>query len=985
MLDVLKKWLAPPVFPGEVDKTRRARALNLALIIIATLVPVLLIGNALGGKMPLPVYAANLLALVLCLGLRAWMRRGAIRAASIGLLILSYIAITTSVMALGTIRTPATSMYVLLIITAGLLFDLRGMMILSAFDSLAIAGLIGAENLGLLPRPDYAVTIAQWFSLTAMAIWSAGLTFSVLSLLRQEINERRRAEQALSNSEANLRAIFDASPGALCLIAPDHTILDLNKAAVEHLGSARAQLLGRTIDEILPPQVSEYRRPFVERALRQGESIHFEDTQNDRWMANYLHPILNADRQVTRLVVHCLDVTARKRTEQALRESEERYRLLVDTMPDPLFVHQDGNIIHVNAAALQLIGATSPDQLLGKPVLELVHPDYRQIVTERVRQATEQGETLPLLEEKLVRLDGTSVHVEVAGGALVIGGKRMMQVIARDITARLRAEDALRASEAKFRNFVEQSTEGFTLIDEQGAIIEWNRAREQITGLVRARVLGEKLWDIQYQMLPPEEQTPENYTRRKQMIQDALQTGASPLFNHSIEAEIAVANGERRFTQQTIFPIKTARGFWIGSASRDITERKKLEHALQAQNEFVMAIINTMGQGLTVTDEDARFILVNPAYAQMVGATPSELIGKRPADVTLVEDQTVLAQARVQRLQGKTSSYETRFRRLDGNIAHALVTGVPRWIDGKVSGTIAVITDLTERNQIEERLRVSEELYHQMFAHHSAIMLLIDPATGAIVDANLAAATFYGYPLDALRQMNIDQINALPPEQVEQARQETASRDQSYLVYAHRLASGELRDVEVYSVPIVTQQRVLLYAIIHDITLRRQAEAQLRFLSTHDALTGLSNRLFFEAESARLEHSREYPISIVVADLDEMKATNDTLGHAAGDDLLNRAANVLRAALRASDIVARIGGDEFAILLPATSPADATQVLTRIKTKLAEANLSDARPQIFLSLGAATAEQANVIEAFKIADAQMYANKRKNKLVRGSS
>ncbi len=155
----------------------------------------------------------------------------------------------------------------------------------------------------------------------------------------------------------------------------------------------------------------------------------------------------------------------------------------------------------------------------------------------------------------------------------------------REIIERQRAEEALRESEQKFRSFVEESSEGFTLVDEQGLIIEWNQAHEKITGLSAQQVIGKAFWDFQYEMLLPEMRTPEHYARAKQLGLAALQTGQSPIFNNVIEAEVMTQNGERRFIQQTIFPIRTDKGYRIGSVTSDITARKRAEEEIQQLNQ----------------------------------------------------------------------------------------------------------------------------------------------------------------------------------------------------------------------------------------------------------------------------------------------------------------------------------------------------------------------------------------------------------------
>lgn len=199
----------------------------------------------------------------------------------------------------------------------------------------------------------------------------------------------------------------------------------------------------------------------------------------------------------------------------------------------------------------------------------------------------------------------------------------------------------------------------------------------------------------------------------------------------------------------------------------------------------------------------------------------------------------------------------------------------------------------------------------------------------------------------------------------------------------HYTLSGASLDVNVSWAVLPGYQdnyaRVLV--AVSDIGARKKVERYLNYLGTHDALTGLYNRAFFEAERERLENSRRFPISILVADLDGLKQVNDTFGHAAGDDLLKRAAEVLHDSFRSEDLVARLGGDEFGVILPETDEASVLRMTERIQRLVELNNTLHRSPRLSISAGAATglARGVHLVEVQRQADDRMYQFKRQRK------
>ncbi|MEW8505410.1 MAG: EAL domain-containing protein [Candidatus Thiodiazotropha sp.] len=241
---------------------------------------------------------------------------------------------------------------------------------------------------------------------------------------------------------------------------------------------------------------------------------------------------------------------------------------------------------------------------------------------------------------------------------------------------------------------------------------------------------------------------------------------------------------------------------------------------------------------------------------------------------------------------------------------------------------------LEREKKLSEALRFSEERFRMLFEANKAVMLTIDPTTGSIIAANRAAVEYYGYSMNQLLRMSISDINTLSKEEVAVEMERAKNEERNHFVFRHALASGEIRDVEVHSGPFTWDGEQVLYSIIHDITDRKKAEAELEHIAHYDPLTGLPNRrLKTDRLRQAIAHSKRNGTSVGVCylDLDGFKPINDRFGHDSGDQILIEVAKRLQNVLREEDTVSRIGGDEFVLILTnLTNLEECILVLDRI-------------------------------------------------------
>jgi PAS domain S-box-containing protein len=292
------------------------------------------------------------------------------------------------------------------------------------------------------------------------------------------------------------------------------------------------------------------------------------------------------------------------------------------------------------------------------------------------------------------------------------------------------------------------------------------------------------------------------------------------------------------------------------AVARDITERKQVEAMLREREEQIHLLLDSTAEAIYGLDTKGDCTFCNAACLLLLGYShPDDLIGqnmhwlihhKHKDGTPFPLEECRIFQAFT---RGKGSHVDDEVLwRADGTWFPAEYWSFPQYRNGVISGAVVTFINITERKIAEYALKQSEERFRQMFELHAAAMLLIDPESGTIIDANIASTLFYGYSREQFRTMNISEINRLSKKQIEEEYQKAVRQNKNDYIFPHKLANGEIRTVEVHSTPITINQKPVLFSIIHDITERTRAEAEIRRQSglIRSLLDSIPDIIFFK-------------------------------------------------------------------------------------------------------------------------------------------
>ncbi len=405
-----------------------------------------------------------------------------------------------------------------------------------------------------------------------------------------------------------------------------------------------------------------------------------------------------------------------------------------------------------------------------------------------------------------------------------------------------------------------------------------------------------------------------------------------------------------------------------------------LRQARMLSEETLSSLINATDETLMLIDASGKILMANECAAQRFEKTAEQLLG-----VCLYEllPPSLAALRRkefdeVARTGKQTIFIDEREGRTYESFAYPVFDTA-----GSVSKIAIFAKDITDRRKTEQNLIESEDKFRSLAEKSIVGIYVLQDDTYRYANERLAELTGYSIPemVDAMGPKDIIHPEDLPMMEENIRRRISGEIESLQSEFRIITKSGEVRNIEVYSSRAMYKGKPSVMGTFLDVTERKKAEANLKYFSIHDSLTGLYNRFFFEEELRRLGSGRFDPVGIIMCDLDGLKIVNDTLGHARGDFQLIAAAHLLREQFRGSDVVARIGGDEFAVLLPNCSKQILYDVRKRLEEALRDKFIPNTTIPLMISAGyvLGNAKDSPIEDLLKTADADMYDEKARHR------
>jgi len=412
--------------------------------------------------------------------------------------------------------------------------------------------------------------------------------------------------------------------------------------------------------------------------------------------------------------------------------------------------------------------------------------------------------------------------------------------------------------------------------------------------------------------------------------------------------------------------------------------KNNIHQKLIKSNEEKEMILDTIDTQIWYLKDPETYGKVNQAHADFIGLDKSEIENKKLTEFLDKEEAETcnLGNVKVFREKKKIKTEEW-LKNSSGEKKLISITKNPKLNkEDKVEYVVCSGQDITNKRNKEKIIKEKKEFLSKILEVQSSLVLLLN-SEGKIIRFNKSCEKLTGYTEKEVKGKKVWDlfIKQNEKKEVENVFKQLQNKDYPNKHENYWLTkSGEEKLISWSNNVILDNENIIKYIVGTgiDITERKKREKKIEYLSFHDEMTGLYNRRYFENELDRLDSSRKYPITIVIGDLDGLKYINDNYGHKKGDEYIINAADILKSTARTEDIVSRIGGDEFAVVLPTTNQKEAERFCQRIQKNIEGFNKgNDFIKPLSISLGFEVMENSSqsLNKTFNKADQKMYINK----------
>ncbi len=810
--------------------------------------------------------------------------------------------------------------------------------------------------------------------------------------LTQEIDEHKRAEAALRESQQIIRAIVDTVPARIFWKDKNLVYLGCNEPFARDAGFDRPEdVVGKDDYQMGWHDQAELYRNDDREVVDTGQSkllIKEPQTTPDGTTITLLTnkvPLRNVDGEVFGMLGTYMDVTERERVEEALRQSEARFKTIFERARDGIALAdaETKKFLAVNESLCQMLGHTRDDLL--HMTIDAIHPADKLRMVARTFERQARGEVDIAANMPVKRKDGSVFYVDINSAPIEIGGQRYVLGIFRDATARREAEEAVRKSEERYRGLVESTTDYIWEIDRNGRYTYYTPAFAGLLGYEPDEIMGKTPFDL----MPPAE------AERVGAIFGPIAAAHRPF--SMLENTVAAKDGTEIVMETSGVPIFDDSGKFCGyrGIERDITQRKAVEEKLKQRDALLHAVASSATELVTASSLDDAIPKALETISRALQVDRMNVLERSPRgdpvprlryawnapglkmivdrkffeDPALRSPQLAAWQSPLQdgnvvtaELRTATGDLKTMLERL--NTKSLLL--VPVMVDGKYWGQIGFdncksdrawydfeieilttvgdlignaiqrdryVTEITNANRIVQntptvlyRLRGVPSL--PMIYVSQNIKLFGYEPTALTESPHLYQQLIHPDDLAAVREMQAQSLESDQPRGVFEFRLMTSRGDYRWVENRYsqiRDTAGRLTEIE---------------GLLIDITERKIAEEKIARLARTDPLTGLANRSTFveRLQQFFVTARRGAPgFALLYIDLDRFKDINDTLGHPVGDAFLIEVARRIKNSIRDTDLAGRLGGDEFAVLQgDLAESADAGTLAAKVRGALAE-------------------------------------------------